>query len=66
MFGIQGGKSTMPESEALERIAAALERIAGYLDPIPKKRERRDAVLTTASYKREDKEWKQFEDEKRP
>lgn len=42
------------------RIADSLERLADHFCPVEEKREKRPAVLSKASYTREDKEWKEF------
>lgn len=46
----------------LERIAVALERIADHFAPDEPKRERRPAILSTATYHREEKDKKTFEE----
>jgi hypothetical protein len=40
----------------LERIATALERIANHLEPTEEKREKRPAVLSTATYSEAERE----------
>lgn len=45
-----------------ERAVIALERIANHIAPADPPRERREAVLSTATYRREDQDKKGFED----
>ena len=46
--------------DTLERIAVALERLANHFAPQQQKREPRPATLSTASYTREEREWKDW------
>jgi hypothetical protein len=47
----------------LERIAVALERIANHVDPAGRTGERRPAVLSKATYNREERETQQWKEQ---